>query len=371
MKSLNAARLASAAALAVVALAAGSAQADTNPNPQNVTGSLIGGGELSGTVGINFAVDPSASYTATITVDGSPAVNATVTQGSARLSLDTTTLHDGSHSVLVTVADGGDSATVWNGTIETDNAPRGGIPTVTRRTHGRRDPHRHPRELVADADRDRLPVGALHHRDLHPGARRQQRDLRAHERRRGRRARGRRLGHQRQRHDARDLGANARDRPRRRGERGSEPRLRRPAADGRNRRPRHAHRFTRAERDARRGAALRHEPARAGDRRAHDRRSRRAGQSRRRDGPDRGRRLLQLPAAGGSLAPGHAQLPRHDAAGRRERDAPRQAAHHALDHPARHEQRPHDHLRRPRPRRPHREPRPARYSSNTAKATAG
>lgn len=131
MKSLNAARLASAAALAVVALAAGSAQADTNPNPENVTGSLIGGGELSGTVGINFAVDPSASYTATITVDGSPAVNATVTQGSARLSLDTTTLHDGSHSVLVTVADGGDSATVWNGTIDTDNAPRGGIPTVS------------------------------------------------------------------------------------------------------------------------------------------------------------------------------------------------------------------------------------------------
>jgi hypothetical protein len=132
VKSLNAARLASAAAaLVVVALAAGSARADTNPNPQNVSGSLIGGGELSGTVGINFAVDPSASYTATITVDGSPLVNASVSQGSARLTLDTTTLHDGSHSVLVTVADGSSSATVWSGTIETDNAPRGGIPSVT------------------------------------------------------------------------------------------------------------------------------------------------------------------------------------------------------------------------------------------------
>jgi hypothetical protein len=131
VKSLNAARLVAATALAATVLAAGSARADTNPNPQNVTGSLIGGGELSGTVGINFAVDPSASYTATITVDGSPLVNASVTQGSARLSLDTTTLHDGSHSVLVTVADGSSSATVWNGTIETDNAPRGGIPNVT------------------------------------------------------------------------------------------------------------------------------------------------------------------------------------------------------------------------------------------------
>ena len=126
-------RLRAAAALASVFLlaAAGLAAADTNPDPTDVSGSLIAGGELSGTVEISFVVDPSASYTGTLTVDGEPLVNAPVTQGSGHLYLDTTSLLDGSHSVLVSVTDGGTTASVWSGTIQTQNAPRDGVPLVS------------------------------------------------------------------------------------------------------------------------------------------------------------------------------------------------------------------------------------------------
>jgi hypothetical protein len=118
-------RVAIALSLAACLLAPALAHATT------VSGSLTAGGELSGPAEIDFTLDPSTTYTGTITVDGAPLVNATITQGSAHLVLDTTKLHDGSHSAIVTVSANGSTTTIWSGTIETDNAPRGGSPTVT------------------------------------------------------------------------------------------------------------------------------------------------------------------------------------------------------------------------------------------------
>ncbi|MGD0198867.1 MAG: hypothetical protein ABSC56_13295 [Solirubrobacteraceae bacterium] len=120
-----------AAVVAVLALAANIARADVDPDPTNVTGSLIAGGELSGTVAIDFLANASATYTATLSVDGNALVSAQVLQGAGQLSLDTTQLVDGDHSVLVTVTDGATTATVWSGTIETLNAPQGGAPAVS------------------------------------------------------------------------------------------------------------------------------------------------------------------------------------------------------------------------------------------------
>src|ERR1019366_8199320 len=46
--------------------------------------------------------------------------------GSGTIQLDTSALADGAHSVVVTVSDAaGNTATVWSGTIHTDNAPQG------------------------------------------------------------------------------------------------------------------------------------------------------------------------------------------------------------------------------------------------------
>jgi hypothetical protein len=123
------------AALAVLVLAlalgrTGIAAADGGPDPQDVGGTLTAGGDLSGTAEVDFLVNPDATYTATITVDGDQLTSDSVSQGSAHLYLDTTKLLDGSHSVVVTVAGGGTSDTVWSGTIETLNAPRGGVPTI-------------------------------------------------------------------------------------------------------------------------------------------------------------------------------------------------------------------------------------------------
>jgi hypothetical protein len=109
---------------------AGMAAADVGPDPSDVGGTLTTGQALSGTAEIDFLVNPGATYTATITVDGDQLVSDSVVQGSAHLYLDTTTLPDGSHGVVVTVAGGGVSDTVWRGTIETLNAPRGGVPTI-------------------------------------------------------------------------------------------------------------------------------------------------------------------------------------------------------------------------------------------------
>ncbi|HEX2702148.1 MAG TPA: hypothetical protein VHM72_01800, partial [Solirubrobacteraceae bacterium] len=119
-----------AIALALALGATGTASADSGPDPQDVSGTLTGGGDLSGTAEIDFLVNADGAYTATIAVDGDQIVSDPVIQGSAHLYLDTTTLIDGSHSVVVTVAGGGASDTVWSGTIETLNAPRGGAPTI-------------------------------------------------------------------------------------------------------------------------------------------------------------------------------------------------------------------------------------------------
>ncbi len=313
MKSLNAARLTSAAALAVVAFAAGIAQADTNPNPQNVTGSLIAGGELSGTVGINFAVDPSASYTATITVDGSPAVNATVTQGSARLTLDTTTLHDGSHSVLVTVADGGDSATVWNGTIETDNAPRGGIPTVTgaptvgatlTATPGNWSPT--PSSIAYQWERCTTatctPVPGANSATYALTSADEDAELEVVVS--ATNANGTTLATSAPTPAIVLAGAASADS----GPACADPQLT-AAIDG------HATHTVSLGQGATLAGVLRcgTTPLGPADRRAHDQRPRRPGEPGPGDRADRGRRLIQLRAARRPLAPDHAQLPRHDA----------------------------------------------------------
>lgn len=118
-------------ALAIAPVRAAADQRDGDPSPMSPSGSLTQAGELSGVAEIDFLVDPSGTYTATISVDGAVVVSDPVSQGSGHLYLDTTTLQDGSHSVLVTVGDGDASDTVWSGTIETYNAPQGGIPTVT------------------------------------------------------------------------------------------------------------------------------------------------------------------------------------------------------------------------------------------------
>ena len=116
--------------LVLAAGRAGVAAADGGPDPMDVSGTLTSGAALSGTAEIDFLVNPDASYAATITVDGDQLVSDSVVQGSAHLYLDTTTLPDGPHSVVVTVAGDGVSDTVWSGTIETLNAPRGGVPTI-------------------------------------------------------------------------------------------------------------------------------------------------------------------------------------------------------------------------------------------------
>jgi hypothetical protein len=104
---------------------------DPDPSPTDVGGTLTQGGELSGTAEIDFLVNPDGIYTATMTVDGGAEPSQTVDQGSGHLYLDTATLTDGSHQVVVTVGDADATDTVWSGTIETLNAPQGGIPTIS------------------------------------------------------------------------------------------------------------------------------------------------------------------------------------------------------------------------------------------------
>jgi hypothetical protein len=117
-------------ALAIAPVRAAADVADGDPSPILPSGSLTQPGELSGTAEVDFLVNPSGTYTATISVDGTIVVSDPVSQGSGHLALDTTTLQDGSHSVLVSVGDGDTTDTVWSGTIETHNAPQGGIPTI-------------------------------------------------------------------------------------------------------------------------------------------------------------------------------------------------------------------------------------------------
>jgi hypothetical protein len=127
-------RIAGAAAaalvLAILPVRAAADVRDGDPSPISPSGSLTQPGELSGVAEIDFLVNPSGTYTATISVDGAVLVSDPVSHGSAHLYLDTTTLQDGSHSVLVSVGDGDATDTVWSGTITTHNAPQGGIPTI-------------------------------------------------------------------------------------------------------------------------------------------------------------------------------------------------------------------------------------------------
>ena len=118
-----------AVALAVAGAAAGASEPSPDPGPPG--GSLIAGGPLTGTADVDFLVNPSGVYTATIAVDGNVVVSETVDDGSAHLDLDTATLVDGSHSVIVAVGDGDTTDTVWSGAIETLNAPQGGVPTLS------------------------------------------------------------------------------------------------------------------------------------------------------------------------------------------------------------------------------------------------
>jgi hypothetical protein len=134
---------------------------DSAPTPGEVSGTLVAPGVLSGDAGVSFDATDTGSglYSAALTVDGAPVATGQIAAngghcvalddpgdgaplrfgwtvpcvlaGSGSLSLNTATLHDGSHSVTVTVTDAaGNTATVWSGTIETDNAPQGGSPQV-------------------------------------------------------------------------------------------------------------------------------------------------------------------------------------------------------------------------------------------------
>jgi hypothetical protein len=116
-------------ALAIAPVRAAADAPDGDPAPTSPSGSLIQPGELAGVAEIDFLVEP-GTFTGTISVDGTVLVSDPVSRGSGHLYLDTTTLQDGSHSVVVSVGDADASDNVWSGTIETHNAPQGGIPTI-------------------------------------------------------------------------------------------------------------------------------------------------------------------------------------------------------------------------------------------------
>lgn len=138
-------------------------QDDSAPAVTGVVGSLVDGtGPLTGSADVIVAATDTGSglYTAAVSVDGTEVASAPFAPadghcaaidapgaggvlrfgyavpcpltGSASLALDTAALHDGSHAVAVTVSDAaGNTTTAWSGTVETDNAPRGGAPTIT------------------------------------------------------------------------------------------------------------------------------------------------------------------------------------------------------------------------------------------------
>ena len=134
---------------------------DTAPAAGDVSGTLVSAGVLSGEAGVSFDATDTGSglYSTSLAIDGATvltnAINANgghcvplddpapgaplrfgwavpcVLAGSGSLAFDTNTLHDGEHSAAVTVTDAaGNTATVWTGTIDTDNAPAGGSPEV-------------------------------------------------------------------------------------------------------------------------------------------------------------------------------------------------------------------------------------------------
>jgi hypothetical protein len=132
---------------------------DTAPSANDVSGTLVTPGVLTGEVGVAFDATDTGSglYSASLAIDGTAVATSTINSngghcvpldgtaaplrfgwtvpcvlsGSGSLALDTSTLHDGDHSATVTVTDAaGNTATVWTGTIDTDNAPKGGSPLV-------------------------------------------------------------------------------------------------------------------------------------------------------------------------------------------------------------------------------------------------
>ena len=138
---------------------------DTAPTPSNVGGTLVAPGPIAGVAQVSFAATDTGSglYSAAVSVDGvvrasslidandsrcvpidGPGSRGAATAvmrfswtvpcslaGSGMVSLDTTALADGAHSVVVSVSDAaGNSATAWAGTIHTDNAPQGGAPQI-------------------------------------------------------------------------------------------------------------------------------------------------------------------------------------------------------------------------------------------------
>ncbi len=130
------------------------------PTAANVGGPLAAGVPLTGSANIWFEADDHGSgvYAATMTVDGKPVTTKVLddnggecrplgltsdgrrdflyqvpcrTSTHGDLTLDTSTLTDGSHALAVTVDDAaGNSAGVWSGTIATRNAPVGGQPEI-------------------------------------------------------------------------------------------------------------------------------------------------------------------------------------------------------------------------------------------------
>jgi hypothetical protein len=133
---------------------------DTPPIAGDVSGTLVAPGVLAGVAQISFDATDTGSglYAATMTVDGSAVASTQIEPndgdcvpidglgpggvrtgvlrfawtvpcplaGSGTIQLDTRALADGAHSVVVTVSDAaGNTATVWSGTIHTDNTPQG------------------------------------------------------------------------------------------------------------------------------------------------------------------------------------------------------------------------------------------------------
>jgi hypothetical protein len=138
---------------------------DVAPTASDVSGPLISSAVISGAAAVSFdATDVgSGLYSAGLTVDGTQLVSASLGSNgghctpidlpgsgesapsvvrfawtvpcppaaSGTLMLDTASLLDGVHQLQVTLTDAaGNVAPIWTGTIDTNNAPQGGAPTI-------------------------------------------------------------------------------------------------------------------------------------------------------------------------------------------------------------------------------------------------
>ena len=239
------------------------------PLTSGVTGSLTGAGVLSGPAQLTFDATDTGSglYTVSALIDGhlaeqvpfdsdggrcaslgdgdGPALRfdwavPCVLSGADSLTLETSSLADGSHDVQVSVQDAaGNSSPVWSGTILTRNAPQGGTPQISGTPQVGRTLTAATGAWAPAPRLLRLPVVALRRRGgrLRPDRGSDVILLRGARRRPLWRARGERHCHRRLRLDERDVGAGG---PRRRREwisqRSGRPgarRRRRPVARGR------------------------------------------------------------------------------------------------------------------------------------------